>query len=97
MCVSDAVKAPVLTVNSHWSSDSCVIFSFTCRGHNLTLSSMFQHGSCSPEEVISHENYNLTLNCSEESIICNHSNTVSWKEDRVHVKQLCRGEYLLLI
>ncbi|XP_039532751.1 SLAM family member 9-like isoform X1 [Pimephales promelas] len=87
--VIDTVEAPVLTVNSHWSSDSCVIFSFTCRSHNLTLSSMFQHGSCSPEEVISHENYNLTLNCSEESIICNHSNTVSWKEDRIHV-QLCR-------
>ncbi|KAG1969088.1 hypothetical protein F2P79_001301 [Pimephales promelas] len=95
--VIDAVEAPVLTVNSIWSSDSCVILNFTCRGHNLTLSSMFQHGSCSPDEVTSHENYNLILHCSEESIICNHSNTVSWKEDRIHVKQLCRDNEILPI
>ncbi|XP_056109381.1 uncharacterized protein LOC130087180, partial [Rhinichthys klamathensis goyatoka] len=95
--VIDAVEDPVLTVNSHWSSVSCVIFSFTCRGHDLTLSSMFQHGSCSPEEVTSHENYSLILNCSEESIICNHSNTVSWKEDRINIKQLCRGNQRLQI
>ncbi|XDV28136.1 hypothetical protein PO909_031502, partial [Leuciscus waleckii] len=88
--VIDAVEAPVLTVNSIWSSDSCVTFSFTCRGHDLTLSSIFEYGRCSPEEVTSHEN-TLILNCSEESIICNHSNTVSWKEDRIHIKQLCRG------
>ncbi|XDV28135.1 hypothetical protein PO909_031502 [Leuciscus waleckii] len=94
--VIDAVEAPVLTVNSIWSSDSCVTFSFTCRGHDLTLSSIFEYGRCSPEEVTSHEN-TLILNCSEESIICNHSNTVSWKEDRIHIKQLCRDNETLQI
>ncbi|XP_048019739.1 uncharacterized protein LOC125250938 isoform X2 [Megalobrama amblycephala] len=88
--VIDAVEAPVLTVNSTWSSDSCLI-SFTCRSHEFTLSSTFKYGRCSPEEVTSHDNYTLILYCSEESIICNHSNTVSWKEDRINIKRLCEG------
>ncbi|XP_067219102.1 CD48 antigen-like [Chanodichthys erythropterus] len=86
--VIDAVEAPVLTVKSNWSSDSCLI-SFTCRSHEFTLSSTFKYGSCSPEEVTSHEIYTLILYCSEESIICNHSNTISWKEDRINITRLC--------
>ncbi|ROL43651.1 CD48 antigen [Anabarilius grahami] len=86
--VIDAVEAPVLIVNSIWSSDSCLI-SYICRSHEFTLSSTFKYGSCSPEEVTSHDNYTLILYCSEESIICNHSNAVSWKEDRINIKRLC--------
>ncbi|XP_048019737.1 CD48 antigen-like isoform X5 [Megalobrama amblycephala] len=87
--VIDAVEAPVLTVNSNWSnSDSCTV-NFTCRAHDLMIHSSYQNNRCSPEEVTSHEIYTLILYCSEESIICNHSNTVSWKEDRIEIKQLC--------
>ncbi|KAL0201677.1 hypothetical protein M9458_004864, partial [Cirrhinus mrigala] len=72
--VSDAVEAPVLTVNSNWSSsDSCTV-NFTCRAHELMINSRYQKKSCSSEEVTSHENNTLILNCSEKSIICNHSN-----------------------
>uniref|UniRef100_A0A9J7Y880 Si:ch211-209f23.6 n=1 Tax=Cyprinus carpio carpio TaxID=630221 RepID=A0A9J7Y880_CYPCA len=85
--VIDAVEAPVLTVNSSGSSDSCT-FNFTCRGHVFTLSSTFVYDSCSREEVTSQIN-TLILDCSEESIICNHSNPVSWKEDRINITQLC--------
>ncbi|XP_048019741.1 CD48 antigen-like [Megalobrama amblycephala] len=88
--VIDAVEAPVLTVNSIWSSsDSCTV-NFTCRAHDLMINSSYQNNSCSPEEVTSHEIYTLILNCSEESIICNHSNPVSWKKDRIEIKQICR-------
>ncbi|XP_051722277.1 CD48 antigen-like [Ctenopharyngodon idella] len=87
--VIDAVEAPVLTVNSNWSSsDSCTV-NFTCRAHDLMIHSSYQNNRCSPEEVTSDEIYTLILYCSEESIICNHSNTVSWKEDRINIKQLC--------
>ncbi|XP_016374685.1 CD48 antigen-like [Sinocyclocheilus rhinocerous] len=43
MCVSDAVEAPVLTVNSNWfSSDSCTV-NFTCRAHELMITSSYQN------------------------------------------------------
>ncbi|XP_051727938.1 uncharacterized protein LOC127500653 [Ctenopharyngodon idella] len=87
--VIDAVEDPVLTVNSNWSSsDSCTV-NFTCRAHDLMIHSSYQNNRCSPEEVTSHENYTLILYCSEESIICNHSNPVSSKKDRIEIKQLC--------
>ncbi|XDV28139.1 hypothetical protein PO909_031504 [Leuciscus waleckii] len=86
--VIDAVDAPVLTVNSNWSSsDSCTV-NFTCRAHDLMINSSYQNNRCSPEEVTSQIN-TLILDCSEESIICNHSNTVSWKIDRINITQLC--------
>ncbi|XDV28079.1 hypothetical protein PO909_031474, partial [Leuciscus waleckii] len=86
--VIDAVDAPVLTVNSNWSSsDSCTV-NFTCRAHDLMINSSYQNNRCSPQEVTSQIN-TLILNCSEESIICNHSNTVSWKKDRINITQLC--------
>ncbi|XP_048019734.1 CD48 antigen-like isoform X2 [Megalobrama amblycephala] len=86
--VIDAVEAPVLTVNSNWSSsDSCTV-NFTCRAHDLMINSSYQNNRCSPEEVTSHEIYTLILNCSEESIICNHSNPVSWKKESINITQI---------
>ncbi|KAK7159772.1 hypothetical protein R3I94_005952 [Phoxinus phoxinus] len=87
--VIDAVDSPVLTVNTHWSSsDSCTV-NFTCRAHDLTINSSYQNNRCSPQEVTSHEIYTLILHCSEEYIICNHSNTVSWIIDRINITQRC--------
>ncbi|XP_056109418.1 SLAM family member 9-like [Rhinichthys klamathensis goyatoka] len=88
--VIDAVEAPVLTVNSHSSSDSCTV-NFTCRAHDLMMNSSYQNNRCSAQEVTSQIN-TLILHCSEESIICNHSNPVSWKKDIVNIKQLCGGK-----
>uniref|UniRef100_A0A8C1LBK9 Si:dkey-53k12.1 n=1 Tax=Cyprinus carpio TaxID=7962 RepID=A0A8C1LBK9_CYPCA len=88
--VIDAVEAPVLTVNSNRSSsDSCTV-NFTCRAHELMIDSSYKNNSCFPEEVTSQIN-TLILDCSEESIICNHSNPVSWKEDRINIIQLCNN------
>ncbi|XP_059357223.1 SLAM family member 5-like isoform X2 [Carassius carassius] len=86
--VIDSLEAPVLTVNSNWSSsDSCTV-NFTCRAHELMINSSYQNNRCSPQEVTSQIN-TLILDCSEESIICNHSNPVSWNEDKINIKELC--------
>uniref|UniRef100_A0A8C2I9E0 Immunoglobulin V-set domain-containing protein n=1 Tax=Cyprinus carpio TaxID=7962 RepID=A0A8C2I9E0_CYPCA len=86
--VIDAVEAPVLTVNSNRSSsDSCTV-NFTCRAHELMIDSSYQNNRCFPEKETSQIN-TLILDCSEESIICNHSNPVSWKKDRINITQLC--------
>ncbi|XP_067309549.1 CD48 antigen-like, partial [Pseudorasbora parva] len=87
--VIDAVEAPVLTVNSNWSSSNSCTVNFTCSAHDLTINSSYQNNRCSPEEVTSHQINTLTLDCSEESLICNHSNPVSWKKDRIEIKPLC--------
>uniref|UniRef100_A0A9J8BNK2 Immunoglobulin V-set domain-containing protein n=1 Tax=Cyprinus carpio carpio TaxID=630221 RepID=A0A9J8BNK2_CYPCA len=87
--VIDAVVAPVLTVNSNWSSsDSCTV-NFTCRAPELMINSSYQNNRCSPQEVTSHEIHNLTLDCSKKYILCNHSNPVSWKQARINITQLC--------
>ncbi len=87
MCVSDAVEAPVLSVNSNSSSpDPC---NFTCNGSNIIVSFIYDSSSCSPEEVTSSDNHTLRLSCSGDSIICNYSNPVSWKTDTKKVNELC--------
>ncbi|XP_050992989.1 CD48 antigen-like [Labeo rohita] len=89
--VIDTVEAPVLTVNLNWISGSNCPVNFTCRAHELMINSSYQNNRCSKEEV-THEINTLILDCSEESIICNHSNPVSWKEDRINILQLCDHE-----
>nr|XP_021322049.1 uncharacterized protein LOC110437901 [Danio rerio] len=84
--VLDAVEAPNLTVNSN-SSDFCMV-NFTCRAQDLIINSSYQNNQCSPEEATLQEMYTLNLSCSEKSIICNYSNPVSWKIDKID-KQLC--------
>ncbi|XP_026063113.1 uncharacterized protein LOC113046486 [Carassius auratus] len=85
--VLDAVEAPVLTVNSKWSShESC---NFTCNGSNITISFIYNRSSCFPEEVTSSDLYTLRLICSNDSIVCNYSNPVSLKTDTVNVNEHC--------
>ncbi|XP_043088365.1 CD48 antigen [Puntigrus tetrazona] len=84
--VIDAVEAPVLNSKVS-SSDSCTV-NFTCSAQEFMINSTYQNNRCSPEEVTSQIN-TLILDCSEESIICNHSNPVSWKEVRMSITQIC--------
>ncbi|XP_073705908.1 uncharacterized protein [Garra rufa] len=90
--VIDSVEAPVLNLNSTWISGNFCTVSVTCRAHEFMVNSSYQNNSCSPEEVTSHENYTLILYCSEEFIICNHTNLVSWKENKINITQLCVKE-----
>ncbi|XP_073728390.1 uncharacterized protein [Misgurnus anguillicaudatus] len=85
--VIDGVDAPDLTVISNWSSsDSCTV-NFTCRAYDLTLNSSYQNNRCSEGKKTSLGISTLILNCTEDTIICNHSNPVSWKIETQKVKQ----------
>ncbi len=87
MCVSDEVEHPVLAVNSSWSNpDRC---SFTCKGSNIFISSIYNGSSCSKEEVTSADNHTLRLSCSGDSIMCNYINPVSSKTQVKKVNELC--------
>ncbi|XP_051980963.1 uncharacterized protein LOC127642388 isoform X2 [Xyrauchen texanus] len=77
--VMDPVEAPVLSVN---------ICSFTCKGHHFTISSTY-NSSCFQEEVRSSGNYTLSLYCSGDFIICNHSNPVSWMNVTKEIHEFC--------
>ncbi|KAL0201678.1 hypothetical protein M9458_004865, partial [Cirrhinus mrigala] len=66
--------APVLTVNTNQFSGTFCTVNFTCRAHELMINSRYQNKSCSTEEVTSNGINTLILDCSEESITCNHSN-----------------------
>ncbi|XP_052404705.1 natural killer cell receptor 2B4 isoform X2 [Carassius gibelio] len=85
--VIDAVEAPVLTVYSKWSSHEYC--NFTCNGSNITISLIYNRSSCFPEEVTSSDHYTLRLICSNDSIMCNYSNPVSWKTDTLNVNEHC--------
>ncbi|KAA0718634.1 hypothetical protein E1301_Tti018832 [Triplophysa tibetana] len=87
--VIDAVKAPGLTVISNSSSSNSCTVSFTCTGHDLTLNSTYTNSRCSPEDVTSLNKYTLILICSENNIICNQSNPVSWKTESTDTEQFC--------
>ncbi|XP_051557723.1 uncharacterized protein LOC127443181 isoform X1 [Myxocyprinus asiaticus] len=87
--VIDAVEAPVLTVVSNCSSNYSCTMNVTCRGHDLTLSSTFQNYRCSHVEIASFGIITLILHFTEDSIICNHSNLISWKSETKDTEQLC--------
>uniref|UniRef100_A0A8C2J7E5 Si:dkey-53k12.1 n=1 Tax=Cyprinus carpio TaxID=7962 RepID=A0A8C2J7E5_CYPCA len=94
--VIDAVEAPVLAVKSNSSSPDCC--TFTCKGNNIIISSIYNSSSCSSEEVTSSDNYKLSLSCIGDSIMCNYSNPVSWKNDTKKVNELCtvnKGTYCI--
>ncbi|XP_073728433.1 CD48 antigen-like isoform X2 [Misgurnus anguillicaudatus] len=87
--VIDPVKTPELTVNSNGLNGNSCSVNFTCRAHDLSLISTYNNGSCSPEEVTSHEKFTLILICSNETIICNHSNPISSETNKINIPQNC--------
>ncbi|XP_057188908.1 natural killer cell receptor 2B4-like isoform X2 [Triplophysa rosa] len=87
--VIDKVEAPLLTIIPYQlSSDSCT-GNITCKGHNLTITSTYYNGSCSPGNGTSHEKYTIILICSGKNIICNNSNPVSWEKYETNITRLC--------
>nr|XP_055057248.1 SLAM family member 7-like [Misgurnus anguillicaudatus] len=85
--VIDAVEAPVLTVNSGWSSTG--LCNFTCNTNIIAINSVINNSSSCSEEVTSSGVYHLSLRCINDSIICNHSNPVSWKNDTKTIEPIC--------
>ncbi|XP_065132898.1 CD48 antigen-like isoform X2 [Paramisgurnus dabryanus] len=84
--VIDAVEAPVLTVNSDSSSGLC---NFTCKTDSITINTVINNSSSCSEEVTSSGVYNLSVRCINDFIICNHSNPVSWKNDKKTIEPIC--------
>ncbi|XP_036417153.1 SLAM family member 5-like isoform X2 [Colossoma macropomum] len=87
LSVLDPVEAPVL--NLQLSNDTCNI-TLTCRGHDLSINSSCYKETCEEKEVTSPGGVTLSLSVSGSTIICNHSNPVSWKTDVLEMKELER-------
>ncbi|KAI4885812.1 hypothetical protein NFI96_022422 [Prochilodus magdalenae] len=89
LSVLDPVEAPVLTLHLIWSTCNITL---TCRGHDLSISSSCYNKTCEEKEVTSPGGVTLSLSVRGSSIICNHSNPASWKEDVLEMgklKHLC--------
>ncbi|KAI4885725.1 hypothetical protein NFI96_026178, partial [Prochilodus magdalenae] len=89
LSVLDPVEAPVLT--HQVNSDTCNI-TLTCRGHDLSINSSCYKETCEEKNETSPGGVTLSLSVRDSSIICNHSNPVSWKEavlEMGELEQLC--------
>ncbi|KAG9278096.1 SLAM family member 9-like [Astyanax mexicanus] len=73
-------RPPVLTVYN--STDPCNI-TLTCRGHDLSITSSCYKETCEEKEVTSPGGVALSLSVRDGAIICNHSNLVSWKQEKI--------------
>ncbi|KAI4878192.1 hypothetical protein NFI96_031631, partial [Prochilodus magdalenae] len=84
----DPVDAPVLT--HQLSNDICNI-TLTCRGHDLSINSSCYNGTCEEKNETSPGGVALSLSVRGSSIICNHSNPVSWKNKTLEMGELTRS------
>ncbi|XP_072525368.1 uncharacterized protein [Salminus brasiliensis] len=92
LTVFDPVEAPVITHLQNYDISSNI--TLICRGHDLSI-----NFSCSKEpaekKVTSPGGIILSLFVTDSSIICNHSNSVSWKVAKMQMetlRQLCLPE-----
>ncbi|XP_017543476.2 SLAM family member 9-like isoform X1 [Pygocentrus nattereri] len=90
LSVLDPVEAPVLT--HQLNRDTCNI-TLTCRGHDLSINSSCYYETCEEKEETSHGGVTLSLSFNGSSIICNHSNPVSWKTDVLEMRKLCGSKH----
>ncbi|XP_067109853.1 uncharacterized protein [Osmerus mordax] len=91
--VQDKVDPPVLTVAwNTFTADSCNM-TVTCRTLNTSVSSTCNNITCSQvggdRGGVVTSTAPLLIYVSGGSIICNHSNQVSWAEDTKEIKALC--------
>ncbi|XP_076150345.1 CD48 antigen-like isoform X1 [Alosa pseudoharengus] len=82
------VSAPVLTILSQTSSSDLCNVTLTCRVRNLSLNISCSNNICWPEEEASPDS-TLTLFVTDDTITCNHSNQVSWRNATRKIKTLC--------
>ncbi|KAI4901843.1 hypothetical protein NFI96_028006, partial [Prochilodus magdalenae] len=85
---ADPVDAPVLT--HQLSNDTCNI-TLTCRGQDLSINSSCYNGTCEEKNETSPGGVTLSLSVRGSSIICNHSNPVSWKNKTLEMGELKRS------
>uniref|UniRef100_A0AAY5KAV3 Immunoglobulin subtype domain-containing protein n=1 Tax=Esox lucius TaxID=8010 RepID=A0AAY5KAV3_ESOLU len=91
---SERVEPPVLTVDSVSSIlDTCNV-TVTCRGQNTTVTSICNNHTCSQVGGGSSGSETSTVSLlsvyvAGGTIICNHSNQVSWANDNKEIVELC--------
>uniref|UniRef100_A0A4W5LS16 Immunoglobulin V-set domain-containing protein n=1 Tax=Hucho hucho TaxID=62062 RepID=A0A4W5LS16_9TELE len=92
--VQERVEPPVLTVNSVSSINTTCNVTVTCRGQNTSVTSSCNSRTCSQVRGESRGAENstvplLSVYVAGGSIICNHSNQVSWAKDTKEIKTIC--------
>nr|XP_046176881.1 SLAM family member 5-like [Oncorhynchus gorbuscha] len=92
--VQERVEPPVLTVNSVSSINGTCNMTVTCRGQNISVTSSCNSSTCSQVggESRGAETSTvplLSVYVAGGSIICNHSNQVSWANDTKEIKTIC--------
>uniref|UniRef100_A0A3B4E0H9 Immunoglobulin subtype domain-containing protein n=1 Tax=Pygocentrus nattereri TaxID=42514 RepID=A0A3B4E0H9_PYGNA len=85
LSVLDPVEAPVLTYQLNRDT---YIITLTCRGHDISIHSSCSIETCEEKEVTSPGGIALSLSVKSSTVICNHSNLVSWKTDILELKEL---------
>ncbi|XP_045061916.1 SLAM family member 5-like isoform X2 [Coregonus clupeaformis] len=95
LVVQARVEPPVLTVNSVSSINGTCNVTVTCRGQNSSVTSICNNSTCSQVggESRGAETSTvplLSVYVAGGSIICNHSNQVSWAKDTKEIMELCR-------
>ncbi|KAG7319743.1 hypothetical protein KOW79_016886 [Hemibagrus wyckioides] len=91
--VFDPVEKPVLSDSLQQSNDTCNV-TLTCEAQKLSVTSHCYNNNCDlREKKTSGDTFlSLSLHVSNNFIICNHSNPVSWNNTTMemkHVKKLC--------
>uniref|UniRef100_A0AAZ3PZX8 Immunoglobulin subtype domain-containing protein n=1 Tax=Oncorhynchus tshawytscha TaxID=74940 RepID=A0AAZ3PZX8_ONCTS len=80
LVVQERVEPPVLTVDSVSSINGICNVTVTCRGQKTSVTSSCNNNlHCPPALCV----------CGRGSIICNHSNQVSWVNDTKEIVELC--------
>ncbi|XP_052332183.1 SLAM family member 9-like [Oncorhynchus keta] len=92
--VQERVEPPVLTVNSVSSINGTCNMTVACRGQNTSVNSSCNSSTCSQvgRESRGAETSTvplLSVYVAGGSIICNHSNQVSWANDTKEIKTIC--------
>ncbi|XP_066509094.1 SLAM family member 5-like [Hoplias malabaricus] len=78
--VLDPVDSPVLSAVPHQLiNDTCNV-TFTCRGHDRSISSTYYNETFEEKNETSPAHITLSLSVRGSTIICNQSNPISWKQ-----------------
>uniref|UniRef100_A0AAY5KP47 Immunoglobulin V-set domain-containing protein n=1 Tax=Esox lucius TaxID=8010 RepID=A0AAY5KP47_ESOLU len=91
---SERLEPPVLTVDSVSSIlDTCNV-TVTCRGQNTTVTSICNNHTCSlvgggSSGAETSTLSRLSIYVAGGTIICNHSNQVSWANDNKKIESIC--------
>ncbi|XP_066508965.1 CD48 antigen-like [Hoplias malabaricus] len=89
LSVLDPVEAPVLSAFPKESSSDLCNITVSCRSDDLSINFMCYNKTCQEKTEAQSGNTVLSVFINERSIICNHSNQVSWKNAVLEMRRFC--------